>query len=63
MLTKVALVLLAVWVVGLFGLMAIGDFVHLFLLIGLMLLLLAFLKSRDDAARATPSRSDIPKRN
>jgi hypothetical protein len=51
MLLKTALVLLAAWLLGLVGLYNIGDLVHVLLLVGLMLLLLAFLRARDAAAR------------
>ena len=52
MLFKVALVLFAVWVLGLVGVYRIGDLFHMFLLVGLMLLLLAFLRAREAAVRA-----------
>lgn len=52
MLFKIALVLLAVWLLGLLGLYRIGDVFHVFLLVGLMLLLLGFLHARDAAVRA-----------
>ena len=48
MLFKASLVLLAIW---LLGLVRVGDLVHVFLLVGLMLLLLAMLKARDAALR------------
>jgi hypothetical protein len=51
MLLKTALVLLAAWLLGLVGLYNIGDLVHVLLLVSLMLLLLAFLRARDAAAR------------
>jgi hypothetical protein len=51
MLVKVAFVLLAVWLLGLFGVYGFGDLFHVFLLVGLMLLLLAFLRARDAAVR------------
>jgi hypothetical protein len=51
MLVKLALVLLAVWLLGLFGVYRFGDLYHVFLLVGLMLLLLAFLRARDAAVR------------
>ena len=60
MLFKVAFVLLAVWLLGAIGLFEIGEFVHGFLLlIGLMLLLLGFVRGRD-AARKAPGHSDKP---
>ncbi len=52
MLFKVGLVLLAVWLLGLMGAYRIGDLFHVFLLGGLMLLLLGFLRARDAAVRA-----------
>jgi hypothetical protein len=51
MLFKVALVLLALWVIGLFGVYDVGQLVHALLLAGLMLLVLAFLHARDAALR------------
>lgn len=51
MLFKSALVLLAIWLLGLVGVYRVGDLVHVFLLVGLMLLLLAMLKARDAALR------------
>jgi hypothetical protein len=50
-----AVVLLAVW---LFGRLIVQDpsgLVHIFLLAGLMLLLIAFLQARDAALRNTPA--------
>ena len=51
MLVTIALVLLGIWLVGLIGLYNVGDLVHVLLLVGLMLLLLAFAKARDAAVR------------
>jgi hypothetical protein len=51
MLFKAALVLLAIWLLGLVGVYRVGDLVDVFLLVGLMLLLLAMLKARDAALR------------
>jgi len=51
MLFKAAIVLLAVWLLGVVGVYRVGDLVHVFLLVGLMLLLLAMLKGRDAALR------------
>ncbi len=51
MLFKIAFALLAIWLLGVVGLYSVGDLVHVFLLVGLMLLLLAFLRARDAAAR------------
>jgi hypothetical protein len=52
MLLKVALVLLAVWLIGVLGAYDIGDAVHVLLLVGGMLLLLGVLKARDAAVAA-----------
>ena len=49
MLIKVGLILLALWLLGLFGLYGVGDLFHVLLLVGLMLLLLGFLRARDAA--------------
>ena len=51
MLFKAAIVLLAIWLLGMVGIYRVGDLVHVFLLVGLMLLLLAMLKARDAALR------------
>jgi hypothetical protein len=53
MLFKTALALLAVWLLGVVGLYRVGDLVHVLLLVGLMLLLLAFVKAREAAVRRT----------
>ena len=50
MLLKIAFALLIVWLLGVLGLYRIGDLVHVFLLVGLMLFLLGALKARDAAA-------------
>jgi hypothetical protein len=52
MLFKISLVLLSLWLIGVVGVYRVGDLVHVLLLAGLMLLLLAFLRARDAAARA-----------
>ena len=52
MLLKIALLLLGAWLLGVVGVYNAGTFVHVLLLVGLMLLLLAMLKARDAAARA-----------
>jgi Family of unknown function (DUF5670) len=57
MLFKIAFALLAIWVLGVIGLYSAGDLVHVLLLVGLMLLLLAFLKARDAAARRALGQS------
>jgi hypothetical protein len=51
MLFKVAVVSLAVWWLGLIGVYRIGDLFHVFLLVGLMLLLFGFLRAREAAVR------------
>ena len=51
MLFKAAIVLLAMWLLGMVGVYRVDDLVHVFLLVGLMLLLLAMLKARDAALR------------
>lgn len=51
MLFKAAIVLLAIWLLGMVGVYRVGDLAHVFLLVGLMLLLLAVLKARDAALR------------
>jgi len=60
MLLKVAVAALIAWLLGVLGLYRVGDLVHVLLLVGLMLLLLGFLKARDAAAAAhrTDGRSD-----
>lgn len=55
-----ALVLLALWLVGVLGVYNIGDVVHLFLLVGGMLLLLGFLKAREAAIAASRHPHDGP---
>jgi hypothetical protein len=59
MLFTIALVLLGAWLLGVLGLYRIGDVIHVLLLGGLMLLLIAFLKARDAAGhRAINGRPD-----
>jgi hypothetical protein len=62
MLLRIALVLLAVWLAGVIGVYDIGDAVHIFLLVGGMLLLLGVLKTRDAAlaARRHPEEPSVP---
>ncbi len=50
MLFRIALGLLLAWLLGVIGLYRVGDLVHALLLVGLMLLLLAFVTARDAAA-------------
>jgi hypothetical protein len=52
MLVKTGFVLLIAWLVGILGLFQAGDLVHVLLLVGLMLLMLGALKSRDAAIAA-----------
>lgn len=51
MLFSIALVLLGAWLLGVVGVYNVGDLVHMLLLVGLMLLMLAFLRARDEAVR------------
>jgi hypothetical protein len=51
MLFKVAFVLLFLWLLGMAGLYQVGEFVHVLLLVGLMLLMMAFIKAREAALR------------
>jgi hypothetical protein len=51
MLFKIALGLLLVWVLGIAGVYAVGQIVHVLLLVGLMLLLLSFARAHDAAVR------------
>src|SRR5688500_11083781 len=57
MLFKIAIVLLSVWIIGVVGLFEVGDLVHVLLLGGLLLLLMAFAKAREAAVRGTNGRS------
>ena len=52
MLFKLAFVLLILWLLGAVGLYQAGQLVHVLLLVGLMLLLMAFVRARDAALRA-----------
>ena len=58
MLLKAALLLLGVWLLGAVGIYDVGTIVHVLLLVGLMLLLLGFLKGRDAAAVANRQKPD-----
>ena len=51
MLFKIALALLVVWALGIAGVYAVGQLVHVLLLVGLMLLLLSFARAHKSAAR------------
>lgn len=50
MLVKAALLLLLAWFLGVIGLYDVGSLVHVLLLVGLLVLMLAVLKARDSAA-------------
>jgi hypothetical protein len=58
MLFKISIVLLSLWLFGVLGPYHVGDLVHVLLLVGLMLLLLAFLRARDAVARAGGGSAD-----
>jgi hypothetical protein len=61
MLFKIAVVLLIAWLLGVLGVYRVGDLVHVLLLVGLMLLLLAFVKAREAAVRhASSGPTDKP---
>ena len=51
MLINFALALLVAWLVGVLFFSNAGDVVHVLLLVGLALLLLGFLRARDEAMR------------
>ena len=51
MLFTIAFALLGAWLFGLFGMYPGGALFHVLLLVGLMLVLLAFLRARDAATR------------
>ncbi len=57
MLFTVGLVLLAAWLLGVVGVYRIGELIHVFLLVGLMLLLLGSLRARDAAVRGVESET------
>jgi hypothetical protein len=52
MLLKFGFALLMTWLLGVLGVYRVGQIVHILLLVGLMLLLLGFVKARDAAAKA-----------
>jgi len=58
MLFKAAFTLLAIWLLGMFGVYGVGDVAHIFLLVGLLLLLLAVMKGRDAALRPPRNRPE-----
>ncbi len=51
MLFKVAVALLIIWGLGIAGVYAVGQIVHVLLLLGLMLLLLSVAKAQEAATR------------
>jgi hypothetical protein len=51
MLFKIALALLTLWLIGVLGVYNAGNLVHVLLLVALWLLLFAFVRARDAAAR------------
>jgi hypothetical protein len=57
MLFKIAIALLIVWLLGMSGVYHVGNLAHVFLLVGLMLLLLAVLKAREAALRRPEFRN------
>jgi Family of unknown function (DUF5670) len=56
MFLKAAVVLLVAWLLGVIGVYKIGDLAHVLLLVGLMLLLVAFLRAREAAAPRNDNR-------
>ena len=61
MLLKTSLVLITAWLVGVLGVYNAGDAVHVLLLVGLMLLLLGFVRARDAAIRAARNADQAAK--
>lgn len=53
MLLYIAFALLVAWALGMLGLFEVGKMVHVPLLVGLLLLLLAFLQARDVARNSS----------
>ena len=51
MLFKTAIVLLVTWLIGVLFASGVGDTVHVLLLVGLALLLLGFIRAREEAIR------------
>lgn len=66
MLLTLALLLLGLWLIGVVGPFEAGSVVHVLLLLGLMLFLLAVLKARETAmrqdAKSTVQKSTVQKR-
>ena len=61
MLLKIAMVLLAAWLLGVLGVYSIGDRVHVLLLVGGLLLLLGLLRARDAALAAAREADRLSK--
>jgi hypothetical protein len=62
MLLTAALALIGLWLMGgLVGRFAAGDLWHVLLLVGLLFLLLAILRARDEALRRTPTAPRDPR--
>lgn len=57
MLFKSSFILLGAWLLAVLGLYRIGELAHVLLLVGLLLLLLAVVKSRDAAIRRAAAQS------
>jgi hypothetical protein len=60
MLFRAAFVLLIAWLLGVVGVYRAGDIVHVLLLVGLFLLLLAVVRARDAALRRVGGSSEKP---
>jgi hypothetical protein len=61
MLFKIALTLLVAWLIGVLGVYRAGQLVHVLLLVGLALLMIAVLRARENAVRrAISDRKDRP---
>lgn len=60
MLLKASAALLLAWIIGIAGLYDLGDLVHMFLLLAMMLGLLGVLKARDAAARDSRTHATKP---
>jgi hypothetical protein len=58
MLFKIALTLLVAWLIGVLGVYSAGQLVHVLLLVGLALLMYAFLRAREAAVRRAMSDSN-----
>jgi len=58
MLFTISLVLLTIWLLGVVGVYGVGEIVHVLLLVGLLLLMVAFLKAREAAVRRAGGSAD-----